>query len=1042
MGRSAGARLGKLRARSARDLYTLAPGLVAPSPFEYDQWHDQSRIGESWKFDDTDEEHRVFADQGVSRGVAYSKRSRERQKAKGEPRVTFQSPRKPPIEIKPSEGTEIQAELSTPRGLGSDNNPCGVPEGSCAMPDQCCVTVDPEPLRSGISDLAAPASMRLRTMECLVAQFRRIAGENSKMSFSEFKKAADMKTEAFARRLFLAIDADANGFITCEEYVNFFYALKCQNLRSRLRILFDLYDIDSSGSLSGTELQDILTESVCESNAEMDRDLVKYLSDCIMSTFDIDGSGDISFDEFVKAMSQYPDLVQGLTVQGSCLEGFDSECSAEMGCFPYIKCVCRQFRNTMVNNPERTISLVVLLVMLASAFWWRASRYSSGPKFELMGWPLPIAKGCGQMMKVIFALVLFPISRNFMTLVRKTPLKYVFPVDDGIDFHKLLGTLGFIFAWVHSLCHVSDVWRWGDPNRFDIWRRAFPDERKQPTRLEITSSLVGITGILQLLIYTLVFVTASNWPRRTHWMRRTRFGKFLNNFNMIWYVHHLTFVFLGLMLFHPMPHIPDEKNEWGYSDVWVWIGVPIIVYVVERLLRLYRQSKCVQVLSAEILPGRVVALKLSKPKNLAYKTGMYIYINIPSIARFEWHPFSLTSPTEADHLSVHIKVCGDWTEELYDRCSRRKWVKSRCNKKELVSRLSVALAPSGDSVSMPRSGSGTSRSPLISSRASSWSSGRIARFEVAIPEGGGGLYHNEINPMLMRLPTRGKSGRLSAGPKIYDRDIKKPSNPSTSGTNPCKWFGNQGPQPPSQPHQDAAATQTQLDVQKLECRSFSTDLSHVPSPRDDIFEGERAVEPLNIKIDGPFGAPVQGFKGHSVLLLVGAGIGVTPFAGILSDLVYRIRQANGTSVSGLPRLRKVYFCWSVRSQSEVVWFSRVLEAISKDDTLGILDINIHVTGLRSTKDVRTALLKLVQVSVHVSTGVDVVSGLNSRVLTHFGRPDWESVFQRIQKDYPKETVGVFYSGPNTLAAVLRDLSQTYSTKGGKFKFVKEAFGYW
>lgn len=120
----------------------------------------------------------------------------------------------------------------------------------------------------------------------------------------------------------------------------------------------------------------------------------------------------------------------------------------------------------------------------------------------------------------------------------------------------------------------------------------------------------------------------------------------------------------------------------------------------------------------------------------------------------------------------------------------------------------------------------------------------------------------------------------------------------------------------------------------------------------------------------------------------------------------------------------------------------MLEAISKDDTFGILDINVHVTGLKDTKDVRTALLKIVQVSMHVSTGVDVMSGLRSHVLTHFGRPDWDSVFQRIQDKYPKETVGVFYSGPNTLASILRKLSQKHSNKGGRFKFVKEAFGYW
>lgn len=104
-------------------------------------------------------------------------------------------------------------------------------------------------------------------------------------------------------------------------------------------------------------------------------------------------------------------------------------------------------------------------------------------------------------------------------------MRYIFPVDDAIDAHKILGTLAFVFAWIHSLCHVNDVLRWGDPKRFDQWRKAFPNETSQPTRFQITTSQVGITGILQLVLFTIVFITASNWPRRSKWMKDSFIGK-------------------------------------------------------------------------------------------------------------------------------------------------------------------------------------------------------------------------------------------------------------------------------------------------------------------------------------------------------------------------------------------------------------------------------------------------------------------------------------------------------------------------------------
>lgn len=104
-------------------------------------------------------------------------------------------------------------------------------------------------------------------------------------------------------------------------------------------------------------------------------------------------------------------------------------------------------------------------------------------------------------------------------------------------------------------------------------------------------------------------------------------------------------------------------------------GIPTAIYLLERLARIYRQTKDVHILAAKVLPGRVLALKLSKPKSFKYRSGNYAFINVPSISQFEWHPFSLTSAPGADHLSMHIKVCGDWTEELFNRFKDYEYVK-------------------------------------------------------------------------------------------------------------------------------------------------------------------------------------------------------------------------------------------------------------------------------------------------------------------------------------------------------------------------------
>lgn len=312
-------------------------------------------------------------------------------------------------------------------------------------------------------------------------------------------------------------------------------------------------------------------------------------------------------------------------------------------------------------------------------------------------------------------------------------------------------------------------------------------------------------------------------------------------------------------------------------------GIPIAVYLLERLVRTFQRFKSVEVLSAEILPGKVIALKLSKPRNLAFKTGMFIYINVPAIAQFEWHPFSLTSPTNACHLNVHIKVCGDWTEALYNRVKRCSGVTSRCtNENEIVQQLSEVRSARTEvlpAVSCPGS-------PLV------WqpsASPRLGRF---IGEGSmtNALYDGMINKKFVALPESVTGKPVS--PRV-NNPTKQPIQGHRGGTIPSP----RTPRQSSHPDMTDSLYKCAAENNAQRKDSFAVDLSHVPSsPRPPELEG--GCSSLTLKIDGPFGAPVQGFKEHSVLLLVGAGIGVTPFAGILSDLVYRIRQSKSTGQPG------------------------------------------------------------------------------------------------------------------------------------------------
>ena len=51
-------------------------------------------------------------------------------------------------------------------------------------------------------------------------------------------------------------------------------------------------------------------------------------------------------------------------------------------------------------------------------------------------------------------------------------------------------------------------------------------------------------------------------------------------------------------------------------------------------------------------------------KNFSYNSGEYLYICVPVLSRFQWHPFTISSAPQEGFTSLHIKLVGDWTCDL------------------------------------------------------------------------------------------------------------------------------------------------------------------------------------------------------------------------------------------------------------------------------------------------------------------------------------------------------------------------------------------
>ncbi|CAL0302723.1 unnamed protein product [Lupinus luteus] len=201
-----------------------------------------------------------------------------------------------------------------------------------------------------------------------------------------------------------------------------------------------------------------------------------------------------------------------------------------------------------------------------------------------------------------------------------------------------------------------------------------------------------------------------------------------------------------------------------------------------------------------------------------------------------------------------------------------------------------------------------------------------------------------------------------------------------------------------------------------------------------------------IMIKGPYGAPAQKYKRYDVLLLIGLGIGATPMISILKDLLNNMKMespqhdssddiAEYNSKKGPQR---AYFYWVTREQASFEWFKGVMDDIAEYDQDGIIDMHNYLTSVYEEGDARSALIAMIQKLQHAKNGVDVVS--ESRIRTHFSRPNWKKVFSQLSTTHENSRIGVFYCGSPTLTKTLMNLCKEFSLNSStRFQFHKENF---
>uniref|UniRef100_A0A7C9APM8 Ferric-chelate reductase (NADH) n=1 Tax=Opuntia streptacantha TaxID=393608 RepID=A0A7C9APM8_OPUST len=277
------------------------------------------------------------------------------------------------------------------------------------------------------------------------------------------------------------------------------------------------------------------------------------------------------------------------------------------------------------------LAMCLLLTLLGWTFYCRISndykKLIPAKPLKLTIWQLKflkIATRCGLLAEICLALLLFPILRG-LSILRLLGIQF----EASVRYHIWLGTSMVFLATLHG---AGTLFVWGiSPyiqNEMRMWQKQ--------GRIYLAGEITLITGLII-------------WMSSLPVVRRKRFYVF-------YYMHHLYIVFLVFFLFHA-------------GDRHFYMVFPgAFLFGLDKLFRIIQSRPLTQILSVRIFPSKVIELDLPKDSRLKYSPTSILFIKIPTISKFHWHPFSITSSSNANDqtISVMIKCEGQWTNSLYD----------------------------------------------------------------------------------------------------------------------------------------------------------------------------------------------------------------------------------------------------------------------------------------------------------------------------------------------------------------------------------------
>jgi predicted ferric reductase/Ca2+-binding EF-hand superfamily protein len=458
-------------------------------------------------------------------------------------------------------------------------------------------------------------------LESLSRAFAVHAGSDELIDAGDLQRALRIRSEFLAERMLSILDRDGDGRVSRDEFLTAVRRLVFGSAREKLRLAFQIHDLDGNGRIEAEEIRRMIAMNLDEEagsdasgvhSTRRRETRVQELTSLLLSTADEDGNQSLCFDEFERVTAGDPKLLELIAKSEAYWLSPDAELLTPAKASPSWRL---RLRRLAENRRSLLVFFALLAVVNVALFVSSALHYREQGPFSML------AHGAGGCLNLLGALVLVPVLRRILHWARLTAVGRFLPLDDALLIHRALGVGIFVLGLVHTVAHFANY-----SQHDGIW-------------FSLTETSAGRSGLLLLL------VSAVMWGFSLRRIRKSR------RFELFYYTHFAYIAWFALALLHG-------------PRFYKFAFLPLLAFAFEWLLRQRRRVYVGRMLKVSGLSSGVTRLELECPPDFSHGPGDYAFLRIPHLARHEWHPFTISSAPGGNRLCFHVRSEGDWTKAL------------------------------------------------------------------------------------------------------------------------------------------------------------------------------------------------------------------------------------------------------------------------------------------------------------------------------------------------------------------------------------------